>query len=72
LVKNNIKIVRNTVKRVTTVLKESKLSIASVLSVCRFYNNDRIDIKELFDNIRYESRKVIENIDNNFVLVAHD
>ena len=67
-----MKIVENTVKGVTTALKESKLSMALVQSAWRFYNNDRIDTKELFDNIRSESRKIVKNIDNDFVLVAHD
>jgi len=65
-----MKIVENTVKGVTTALKESKLSMALVQSAWRFYNNDRIDTKELFDNIRSESRKIVKNIDNDFVLVA--
>jgi hypothetical protein len=54
-----MKIVENTVKGVTTALKESKLSMALVQSAWRFYNNDRIDTKELFDNIRSESRKIV-------------
>jgi hypothetical protein len=38
----------------------------------RFYNNDRVDTYELFESIRAESRDIIENIDSDFILVAHN
>ena len=42
-----MKIVENTVKGVTTALKESKLSMALVQSAWRFYNNENVKISDL-------------------------
>ena len=67
-----MKIVENAVKGLTTALKESNLSMALSQSSWRFYNNDRVDENELFENIKDESKNIIENIDSDFVLVAHD
>jgi hypothetical protein len=68
-----MKIAQNAVKGLTTALsKESNLNMALIQSSWRFYNNDRVDVQELSENIKDESKNIIENIDNDFVLVAHD
>ena len=68
-----MKIVENAVKGLTTALnKESNLNMALIQSSWRFYNNDRVDENELFENIKDENKNIIQNIENDFVLVAHD
>ena len=68
-----MKIVENAVKGLTTALnKESNLNMALIQSSWRFYNNDRVDENELFENIKDENKNIIQNIDSDFVLVAHD
>jgi len=67
-----MKIAENSVKGITTRLKESKISLSAIQATWRFYNNERVDINELFERIRVESKNIIENIDNSFMLVAHD
>jgi hypothetical protein len=72
LVKSSMKMAQNAVKGLTTALKESSVSMALTQSSWRFYNNDRVDESELFENVKNEGKNIIENIDNDFVLVAHD
>jgi len=67
-----MKIVENSVKGITTLIDESDISKASVQGAWRFYNNDNVNIQELFEMIRLESRNIIKEISSSFILVAHD
>ena len=52
-----MKIAENAVKGLTTALsKESNLNMALIQSSWRFYNNDRVDENELFENIKDENK----------------
>jgi hypothetical protein len=68
-----MKIAENAVKGLTTALnKDSNLNMASIQAAWRFYNNDKVDTQELFNNIRYESKNIIQNTNSNFAVVVHD
>ena len=67
-----MKIAENAVKGITTTLKESKMNMAAIQAAWRFYNNERVDVQELFENVKDESEEIIKNIDSSFLLVAHD
>jgi len=72
LVKGNMKIAQNATKGIATAIKESNLGMSAVQAAWRFYNNERVDTSELFENIRVQSKNIIKNIDSPFVLVAND
>jgi hypothetical protein len=65
-----MKIAGNAVKGITTTLKESKMNMATIQAAWRFYNNERVDAQELFENVKDESEEIIKNIDSSFLLVA--
>jgi hypothetical protein len=67
-----MKIAENAVKGITTTLKKSKMNMAAIQASWRFYNNERVDAQELFENVKEESEEIIKNIDSSFLLVAHD
>ena len=61
-----MKIAENTVKGITTILKESKINMSAIQTSWRFYNNERVDAQELFENVKDESEEIIKNIDSFF------
>jgi len=72
LVKENMKITSNAIKGISTSLKESNMDMASIQAAWRFYNNERVDIHELFETLKAENREIAKNIQSPFILVAHD
>jgi len=67
LVKENMKITSNAIKGISTSLKESNMDMASIQAAWRFYNNERVDIHELFATLRAENREIAKNIQSPFI-----
>jgi len=66
-----MKIAENSIKGITTPIEELN-SKSSIQAAWRFYNNENVDINEISEMVENESKKVIEKVNNKYILTAHD
>jgi len=72
LVKENMSIAQSHVNGLTIPLAEIEKPMASVQAAWRFYNNDNVTIEALFAQLHTQNRQIVEEIESDYLLIAHD
>ena len=56
----------------TMPLNTKERDMSSVQAAWRFYNNENVDVQELFGMVKTQSEEAIEKIEGDYVPIAHD
>ncbi len=67
-----MKIAEAAVKGITTPLDTNRQEMSAIQASWRFYNNENVDVQELFGLVEAQSEEAVKKIEGDYVLVAHD
>lgn len=67
-----MKIAENAVKGITVPLDMKDRDMSAIQAAWRFYNNENVEIQELFGLVKAESEEFVQKVEGDYVLIAHD